>query len=87
MVASTSGETIDNKRRVDVIKQQEELIKEEEREKMEKNETKVSLLSFFLSFSIIKLYTYTNTMRFSSCPPPYIPHELCMNQAPYQSPL
>lgn len=69
MVASTSGETIDNKRRVDVIKQQEELIKEEEREKMEKNETKVSLLSFFLSFSIIKLYTYTNTMRFSSCPP------------------
>ena len=47
MVASTSGETIDNKRRVDVIKQQEELIKEEEREKMEKNETKVSLLSFF----------------------------------------
>lgn len=70
MVASTSGETIDNKRRVDVIKQQEELIKEEEREKMEKNETKVSLLSFFLSFSIIKLYTYTNTMRFSSCPPP-----------------
>lgn len=70
MVASTSGETIDNKRRVDVIKQQEELIKEEEREKMEKNETKVSLLSFFLSFSIIKLYTYTNTMRFRSCPPP-----------------
>ena len=57
MVASTSGETIDNKRRVDVIKQQEELIKEEEREKMEKNETKVSLLSFFLSFSIIKPYT------------------------------
>lgn len=47
MVASTSGETIDNKRRVDVIKQQEELIKEEEREKMEKNETKVSLLSLF----------------------------------------
>ncbi|XP_019852441.1 PREDICTED: LETM1 and EF-hand domain-containing protein 1, mitochondrial-like [Amphimedon queenslandica] len=41
MVASTSGETIDNKRRVDVIKQQEQMIREEEREKMERERVKL----------------------------------------------
>ena len=37
LVASTVGESVDNRRRVDVIKQQEILIREEEREKMERH--------------------------------------------------
>lgn len=37
MVASTAGETIDNRRKVSIIQQQETLIREEEREKMERD--------------------------------------------------
>ena len=37
LVASTVGESVDNRRRVDVIRQQEILIREEEREKMERH--------------------------------------------------
>ena len=41
MVASTTGEVVDNRRRVDIIKQQEFLIREEQREKMEKEREKL----------------------------------------------
>ena len=41
MVASTTGEVVDNRRRVDIIKQQEILIREEQREKMEREREKL----------------------------------------------
>ena len=54
MVASTAGETIDNRRKVSIIQQQETFIQEEEREKMERDrerlekEIKVIVLCYWL---------------------------------------
>lgn len=41
LVASTAGESVDNRTRVDVVQQQEILIREEEREKMERDREKL----------------------------------------------
>lgn len=43
LVASAAGETVDNKRRAEIIRQQETMIKEDEKEKIEEILEKVTL--------------------------------------------
>lgn len=59
LVASTAGEAVDNRTRVDVVQQQEILIREEEREKMERDreklekEMEVSDLVLFVDWTLL----------------------------------
>ena len=51
-MASAAGESVDNKRRAEIVRQQETMIMEEEKEKMEESlekEAKVMFVAFVLS--------------------------------------